>query len=202
MRRRQARSLFEKSRFISRLDVSRKRVVILDKQAYQGGFGMLFRASVQLLMVGAITSLALSAADSPLAGTWKADLSKTSPADSNFSAATLTIKEIGVRTYNIRIDRQTTDQGVVSEEKTISCDGKSRPVGMLANPAEFADEASPGARVATVLCPRLYPTVLSIRVTQDDGMLVEHVFHAADRNTLKYTKTVYGHDQVYIFGRQ
>jgi hypothetical protein len=163
---------------------------------------MLFRASLKLLMVSAITTLALSAADSPLAGTWKADLSKTSPPDGNLSAVTLTIKEIGVRTYNIRLDRQTADRGVVSEEKTISCDGRSRPVGMLANPAEFAGEASPGARVATVLCPRMYPTVVSIRVTQDDGMLVEHVFQAAGGDSLKYTKTVYGHDQTYVFNRE
>ena len=159
------------------------------------------RAAEQLLILAAFTPfLVTSAAASGIAGTWKAI--ETSPPDSRVSAATLTITEIpiGVRTYNIRLDRQTTDRGLVSEEMTISCDGRSKPVGHLRNPAQFAGEADSGARVATVYCPRGGP--IHIRVTQTDGMLIEHVFLPSLDGTLKYTKTTYGHDRNYVFARQ
>jgi hypothetical protein len=154
----------------------------------------LLRAGVQLLIVSAFTAFLLAAADSStITGTWKADLSKTSPPDNRESAVTLTIREIGLRTYTIRLDRQTTDGGVVSEETTITCDGKSRP----------ASEADSGAKDVTVFCGRTYPTIISIRVSQNHKTLTERVFRASPHgNSLNYTKTVDGHDQTYVFGRQ
>lgn len=159
------------------------------------------RAAAHLLMVAAFTPFLVTTADaSGIAGTWKAI--ESSPPDDSVSAVTLTITEIptGARTYNIRLDRQTTNRAVVSEEMTIACDGRSRPVGHLPNPAQFAGETESGARVATVYCPRGGP--IQIRVTQTDGMLIEHAFLPSLEGTLKYTRTVYGHDQTYIFRKQ
>ena len=152
------------------------------------------RAGVQLLMVSAVTLFLLGAADSSaITGTWKADLSKTSPPDNNESAVTLTITEIGFRTYAIRLDSQTTDRGLVSEETTITCDGKSRPLR----------EVDSRATGVTDFCGRTYPTVISIRVSQNHKTLREQVFRASpDGNSLDYTKTVAGHDQTYVFSRQ
>jgi hypothetical protein len=120
------------------------------------------------------------------------DLSKTSPPGNNESAVTLTIKEIGVRTYDVKLDRQSADRRVVSEEMTITCDGKSRP----------QSEADSGVEGMTVFCGRTDPTEISIRVSQNHKTLREHVFRAREGNSLSYTKTVDGHDQTYIFGRQ
>ena len=150
----------------------------------------LLRAGALLLVVSAFTLSFLGADDysSDITGTWKADLSKTSPPDNNELAVTLTITEIGLRTYTINFDRQTTDRGVVSEELKVSCDGKSRPPGRS------------GVAGATVYCGRAYP--ISIRVTHNDGMLIEHVIRLPDGNSLNYTKTTYGHDRTYVFSRQ
>jgi hypothetical protein len=153
-----------------------------------------FRAVALLLTVGAFTLLHLGAADLPtMTGTWKADISKTSPPDNSELAVTLTIAEAGFLTYAIRFDRQIADRGVVSEEMTVTCDGKTRPLS----------EADSGAGGGKVVCPRLYPTVISIRVTQNDGTLIEQVFRlSANDGTLNYTKTTAGHDRTYVFSRQ
>ncbi len=126
------------------------------------------------MVVSAFTLSFLGADDysSAITGTWKADVLKTSPPDNNESALTLTIGESGLRTYTIGFDRQTTDGGVVSEETTIACDGKSRPPGRS------------GVAGATVYCGRAYP--ISIRVTQNDGMLTAHVFKLTEPNSLTY----------------
>ena len=124
----------------------------------------LLRVSVKLLMVSAFASFLLAAANSStLTGTWEADISKTSPPDNYESAITLAIREIGFRTYTIRLDRQTTNEGVVSEETTITCDGKSRPLR----------EADSGAAGGTAFCGRTHPTVISIQVIQSDKTLIE-----------------------------
>jgi hypothetical protein len=153
-----------------------------------------FRAGALLLTVSAFTLLPLGAADLPtITGTWKADVSKTSPPDNNELAVTLTIAEAGFLTYAIRFDRQIADRGVVSEEMTIACDGKTRPLS----------EAGSGAGGGKVFCGRTYPTVISIRVTQSDGTLIEQVFRSyPNDNSLKYTKTTAGHDRTYVFSRQ
>jgi hypothetical protein len=150
----------------------------------------LLRAGVQLLMVSAFTLFLLDAAgSSDIAGTWKADLSKTSPPDNNELAVTLTIREIGPRTYTIGL--QTTDRRGGSEEMTVTCDVRSRPLS----------GADSGAGGGKVFCGLAYP--ISIRVTQNDGTLIEHVFWASsDGNSLKYTKTVAGHDRTYVSSRQ
>jgi hypothetical protein len=155
--------------------------------------GML-RVGVQLLVMGAFTLFPLGAAGQPaITGTWKADLSKASPPDNNELAVTLTIRETGLRTYTIRFESQTADREAVSEEMTITCDGKSRPLSQ-------ADSGTGGGRV---ICQRTYPSIISIRVTQNDGQLIEYVFRVSyDDNSLKYTKTLYGHDRTYIFSKQ
>jgi hypothetical protein len=152
----------------------------------------LLRAGVQLPMVLAFTLFLLGAAEQPaITGTWKAEVSKTSPPDNNELAVTLTIKEIGLRTYTIRVDSQTTDRGLVSEETTIACDGTSRPLG----------QADSGGALLNVFCARAYP--ISIRVMQGYKTLREQVFSASvDGNSLHYTKTVDGHDRTYVFSRE
>jgi hypothetical protein len=202
--------------------VSPGSVVIRDKDRFharsfcrlpEGGLTMLsesklrsaglLRAGVQLLMVGVFALFPLGAAGQPaIAGTWKADVSKTSPPNNDELAVTLTIRETcatggcevaaALRSYTIRFETQTTDRGAVSEEMTITCDGKSRPLSQT-------DSGAGGGKVG---CERTYPTVISIRVTQDDGMLIEYVFRVSYDNSLKYTKTLYGHDRIYIFNRQ
>ena len=154
----------------------------------------LLRAGMTLLIVSAFTLFLLAAPDSSaITGTWKADVSKTSPPDNNELAVTLTIGEIGLRTYTIRIDSQTTDRGLVSEETKIACDGKARPVR----------DADSGAAGATVFCGRTYPTVISIRLVLADKTAIEQVFRASGNgNSLNYTKTVAGHDRTYVFSRQ
>lgn len=195
-----------------KVHVSRGGAVIRDGQGFQarslrlpeGGLTILsesklrsaglLRAGVQLLMVSVFTLFPLRAAGQPaIAGTWKADVSKTSPPNNDELAVTLTIRETGLRTYTIRFDTQTADRGAVSEEMTITCDGKSRPLSQ-------ADSAPGGGKV---FCGRTYPTLISIRVTQDDGMLIEYVYRVStDGNSLNYTRTLYGHDRTYIFSRQ
>ena len=152
----------------------------------------LLRASMQLLMVSAVTLFVLGAAEQPaITGTWKADVSKTSPPDNNELAVTLSIKEIELGTYTIRVDSQTTDRGLVSEETTIACDGRSRPLG----------KADSGGALLNVFCARAYP--ISIRVMQGYKTLREQVLSASgDGNSLNYTKTVDGHDRTYVFMRQ
>ncbi len=89
----------------------------------------MLRAGVQLIVAGAFTAFLLAGAEPPpIAGTWKADVSKTAPPDDSDSAVTLTIQELGLMTYTIRFDVQTTDRGVASEEMTIRCDGTWRPL--------------------------------------------------------------------------
>ena len=122
------------------------------------------RAGVQLLMVSVFTLFPLSAVGQPaiagtIAGIWTADVSKTSPPNNNELAVTLTITETGLRTYAIRFETQTTDRGAVSEEMPITCDGKARPLS----------QTDSGAGGGKVVCLRTYPTLISIRVTQDMG---------------------------------
>jgi hypothetical protein len=156
----------------------------------------LLRAGVTLLgmttlILSTFTLFLLGAADpSDITGTWKADVSKTTPPDNNELAVTLTIKEIGLRTYTIRLDSQTRDRGLVSEETTIACDGKARPLKRL----------DPAAAGGTIFCGR--GSEISIRVKQEDGSLIEHAFRLTERNALNYIKTVYGHDRIYVFSRQ
>jgi hypothetical protein len=154
----------------------------------------LLRGGVQLLVVSAFTLFLPGAAEQPaITGTWKADVSKTSPPDNNELAVTLTIKEIGLRTYTIRVDRQTTERGLVSEETTIACDGRSRPLG----------KADSGGALLNVFCARGGANPLSIRVMQGYKTLREQVFSASgDGNSLNYTKTEDGHDRTYVFSRQ
>jgi hypothetical protein len=155
----------------------------------------LLRAGVQLLMASVFPLFPLAAAGQPaITGTWKADVSKTTPPDNNELAVTLTITETGLRTYAIRFESQTTDRGAVSEEMTITCDGRSRPLS----------QTDSGAGGGKVFCGRTYPTLVSIRVTQNDGQLIEYVFRVSwdDGNSLTYTRTLYGHDRTYIFSRQ
>jgi hypothetical protein len=158
----------------------------------------MFRVGVQLLMVSVFTLFPLGAVGQPaiagtIAGISKADASKTSPPDNDELAVTLTIRETGLGTYTIRFESQTTDRGAVSEEMTITCDGRSRPLS----------RTDSGAGGGKVFCGRTYPTVISIRLAQNDGQLIEYVFRVSyDDNSLKYTKTLYGHDRTYIFSRQ
>ncbi len=150
----------------------------------------MIRAGVPLLMVSAFTLFLLGAAgSSDVTGTWNADVSKTSPPDNNELAVTLTIREIGLRAYTIRLDSQTADRGLVSEETTFACDGKARPLKRI----------DPGAAGGTIFCGR---AGMSIRVRQADGSLIEHAFKLTERNSLIYIKTVYGHDHTYVFTRQ
>src|SRR5579871_1919080 len=125
---------------------------------------------MRLLMVCIFTPALLAVDSSAITGVWKAE-----------PGVTLTITETGLRTYAIRFDRQTTDRGAVSEETTVTCDGRSRPL----------DQAGSGARGGTVFCGRTYPTEIRMRVTQNDGALIEQVFRASpDGSSLSYGKMV------------
>ena len=150
------------------------------------------RGGVQLLMVSAFSLFLLGAAEQPaITGTWKADISKTSPPANDELAVSLTIKEVRPGTYTVRVDSETTDRGLVSEENTITCDGRSRPLG----------EADSGGALLNVFCARAYP--ISIRVMQGHKTTRKQVFSASDDgNSLNYTKTVDGHDRTYVFSRQ
>ena len=148
----------------------------------------LLLAGVLLASTFTVSFLGADEYSSAVTGTWKADVSKTSPPDNNESAVTLTISESGLRNYTISFVRQTTDRGAVLEDMRVACDGKSRPAGRS------------GVAGSTISCGRAYP--ISIRVTESDGMLIEHVFNMPDNNSLKYTKTTYGHDRTYVFTRQ
>lgn len=158
------------------------------------------RAGARFLMAGAFTAFLLAGADpSPITGTWKADVSKTTPPDDQDSALTLTIEEIGVRTYSIRFDSQTTDRGVVSEEMTIRCDEASRPLS-VPRALGVTGESDSAVGSETVFCGRSVP--ISIQIRQGFKTVKEHVFRAIDGNSLSYTKTVDGHDRAYVFTRQ
>jgi hypothetical protein len=152
----------------------------------------LLRRGVQLLIVSACTLFLLGAAEQPaITGAWKADVSKTSPPGTNELAVSLTVKEIGLRTYTVRVDTETTDRGLVSEESTITCDGKSRPLG----------EADSGGALLNVFCARAYP--ISIRVMRGHKTIRKQVFSASgDGNSLKYIETADGRDRTYVFSRQ
>ncbi len=155
----------------------------------------LLRGGVQLLVVSAFTLFLPGAAEQPaITGTWKADVSKTSPPDNNELAVTLTIKEIGLRNLHHQgRSAQTTERGLVSEETTIACDGRSRPLG----------KADSGGALLNVFCARGGANPLSIRVMQGYKTLREQVFSASgDGNSLNYTKTEDGHDRTYVFSRQ
>ncbi len=140
--------------------------------------GFVLKVGIRLILIAGCAATLFSA-DAPVVGTWRA------------KTATLTIAEVGLRTYRITFGEESMTLGLVPAEITVACNGREEPL---------SGAVSPGM---TAMCPRKFPNRIEIRIREDGDQVGELTFNATRGATsLKYVIAKAGHVSDFLLERQ